>query len=139
MSIPDGCAPCWVVVGCTDDGFTRGVVLGCTEDASCKVVLCGAEEAGCPDGCPDGGGCPDGCGIVVGFTDDALPADDALPSGAEDTFCWVVVGLADDALPGGGELAGLLFWMAGRLFRLLIELFTTPGISIGGIFIGFGT
>jgi hypothetical protein len=40
---------------------------------------------------------------------------------------------------GGGALAGLLFWIAGRLFRLLIELFTTPGIFMSGIFIFFGT
>jgi hypothetical protein len=36
-----------------------------------------------------------------------------LPSGAEDT-------------PGG-----LLFWIGGRLVKLLIELFITPDISIG--------
>jgi hypothetical protein len=61
----------------------------------------------------------------------------------------VVVGLADDALLGGGgaggcpgfvlggaedRLAGLLFWIGGRLVILLIELFITPDMSIG-----FGT
>jgi hypothetical protein len=116
-----------VVVGWTDDAFP-GVVFGRAEDAFCKGVV-GCTDDVFPDGCGCGCGCP---GVVLGCTENAL--DDVsckvVLCGAEDAF---PDGCPWDALPDGAEdtLAGLLFWIGGRLVRLLIELFITLDKSIG--------
>jgi hypothetical protein len=64
------------------------------------------------------------CLVVVSFTDNG-----GCGGG-------IVLGAAEDA--SGGGCTTLLFCIRGRFLRLLIELFVTPGMSIGGTFFGFG-